>query len=143
MKAITICEPYASAIIRGPKRVENRPNPWRFRGRLLVHAGKSKKYMGTMTKRQLDQWNPDLSGFRLEFGHILGSIEVFGCVHYELDGNYKTNDPWAFGPWLLRLRDPIAFTKPIPFRGQLGLFDVPDDLIAHEIERIESAITQK
>lgn len=134
MKAITVCEPYASAIILGPKRVENRPKPWRFRGRLLIHAGKSKKFMGTLTKEQLDQWNPSLSGFRLGFGEIIGSVEVYECVsireHLHDDGGTASApDPWACGPWCLMLRDPIPFVKWIPYRGALGLFDVPDNLL--------------
>lgn len=139
MKAITICQPYASAIIHGPKRVENRMNHWRFRGRLLVHAGRSLKYMGTLSDAQLADW-PEFDEGALTFGCIIGSVEVYKCT--ELKSPWRI-DHWATGPWCLHLRDPIAFERPIPYRGQLGLFDVPDDLIAHEIKRIEAAITQK
>lgn len=128
MKAITVCEPYASAIIIGPKRVENRPQPWKFRGRLLIHAGKSQKFMGTLTKEQLDQWNPELSGFRLGHGEIIGSVEVYDCIEYATHPDYL-DEPWAFGPYCLLLRDPEPFAKPIPYRGALGLFDVPDHVL--------------
>ena len=129
MKAITICEPYASAIIHGPKRVENRPNPWRFRGRLLVHAGKSMKFMGTLNAAELATW-PQFDERKLVFGAILGSVEVYDCV--DVNELFSTPvDPWACGPFCLLLRDPRPFEKPVPFRGMLGLFDVPDELVRY------------
>jgi len=128
MKAITVCEPYASAIIKGPKRCENRGNNWRFRGRLLIHAGKSRKYMGTMTAEQLKEWR-SYDESALTFGAILGSIEVFNCVLFDDD---MLDDPWAFGPFCLLLRDPIVFPKPIPYRGEQGLFNVPDEVLRGE-----------
>lgn len=125
MKAITVCEPYASAIIFGPKRVENRGSRWHFRGRLLIHAGKSRKYMGTLNAMELDAW-PEYDESKLVFGAILGSVEVYDCVVLR---RQMSDDPWAFGPWCLLLRAPIAFPKPIPYRGALGLFDVPDSIL--------------
>ena len=51
MRALSICQPWAELIARGVKRVENRS--WRisekrrlaYRGRMLVHAGKSKDWL--------------------------------------------------------------------------------------------------
>ena len=43
MKALTLWEPWASAIIHGPKRIENRPwKPWDsvMGQRIAIHAGK-------------------------------------------------------------------------------------------------------
>lgn len=120
MKAMTVCEPYASAIIFGPKRVENRPQRWSFRGRLLIHAGKSRKFMGTLNAAELDSW-PEYDESKLVFGAIIGSIEVYDCVELR---RASSDDPWASGPFCLLLRAPIAFRKPIPYRGMLGLFDV-------------------
>lgn len=125
MKAITVCEPYASAIIRGPKRVENRQQPWKFRGRLLIHAGKSTKFMGTLTAAELADW-PEYDESKLTFGAILGSVEVYDCVELRRP---MSDDPWACGPYCLLLRDPESFAVPIPYRGALGLFDVPDEVV--------------
>lgn len=121
MKAMTICQPYAAAIVHGPKRVENRAQPWRFRGRLLVHAGQSRKWMGTMNALELADW-PTYDEAALVFGALIGSVEVFDCVELR---RASRDDVWASGPFCLLLRDPIAFRQPIPWRGALGLFDVP------------------
>ena len=123
MKAITVCQPYASAIIHGPKRVENRQQPWKFRGRLLIHAGKSKKFMGTLTESELETW-PTFDEDTLLFGFIIGSVEVYDCVEYYARHPILGLNPWACGRWCLLLRAPIAFKEPIPYRGELGLFDV-------------------
>lgn len=39
MKGITIMEPWATAIVRWGKHVENRSQLWAYRGPLLIHAG--------------------------------------------------------------------------------------------------------
>lgn len=134
MKAITVCEPYASAIIFGPKRVENRQNPWRFRGRLLIHAGKSRKFMKSMTPQQHQDWSRNWRGLaqnKFQPGMIIGCIEIYGCIAF--GGPAMTDDlwrdPWACGPYCLLLRAPEPLPKPIPYRGALGLFDVPDELL--------------
>lgn len=125
MKAITVCQPYASAIIAGPKRVENRTRPWSFRGRLLIHAGKSMKFMGTLTALELADW-PEYDESKLIFGAILGSVEVYDCVELRTP---MRDDVWACGPYCLLLRAPEQLKKPIPYRGALGLFEVPDHIL--------------
>lgn len=121
MKAITVCQPYASAIIHGPKRIENRNQPWKFRGRLLIHAGKSRKFMGTLNAGELEQWH-DYDEGKLIFGALIGSVEVYDCVELR---RAARDDVWACGPFCLLLRAPLAFREPIPYRGALGLFEVP------------------
>jgi hypothetical protein len=43
--ALSILQPWASAIARGAKRIETRSWKTRYRGPLLIHAGKSHLYM--------------------------------------------------------------------------------------------------
>ena len=40
MKALTVQQPWAWAIIHGGKDVENRTQAWTYRGPLLIHAGR-------------------------------------------------------------------------------------------------------
>lgn len=56
------------------------------------------------------------------FGAIVGQVEIIDCVD-------ESESRWFFGPWGFELVDPVEFKKPIPYRGQLGLFDVPSSLI--------------
>jgi hypothetical protein len=46
MNALSVCQPFASLIISGEKRVENRRWSTSYRGPLLIHAGKSRKWLG-------------------------------------------------------------------------------------------------
>ncbi len=112
MRALTIRQPWAWAILIGRKRVENRSWSTRFRGRLLVHAA-ARPWAGATTP--LGEVPP-----LLPLGAIVGSVEVVDCVPVaEL-----LEDRFAFGPWCWVLRDPEMFRHPIPYRGRLGLYVV-------------------
>lgn len=125
MKALSIRQPWAWLIIHGGKDVENREWKTNYRGRVLVHASNS------MTKREyMDAWqkaygiNPALTiptTTHIEKGGIVGSVEIVDCIR-------QSESPWFVGRFGFVLRDPkpIPF---IPFRGSLGFFDVPDDLL--------------
>jgi hypothetical protein len=120
MKALSVCQPWAWAIVHGIKTVENRSLPTRHRGPLVVHASKSRHYLG-------DDFADLLPGLppvqQLDFGALVGVVEVVGCVPVvEVEG-----DPFATGPWcwLLAGARPIG---PHAFKGQVGLFHVPDRL---------------
>jgi hypothetical protein len=64
VKALTICQPYAELIARGQKRVENREWPTRYRGPLLIHAGKSREWLSGETDAELEE----------EFGRIMDRV---------------------------------------------------------------------
>ena len=46
MRVISIQQPWAWAIVHGPKRVENRTWGTPYRGPLLIHAGRSRERLG-------------------------------------------------------------------------------------------------
>lgn len=121
MKCLTVCQPWPWGIIHGPKRIENRSWPTSYRGPLAIHAGKSKAWLqdslpdGTRVPLQ-----------EMEFGKIIGVVDLVGCVPIE----QVADDPFAYGPWCWILQNPRALAVPIPYKGQLGLFEVPDALFA-------------
>lgn len=128
MKALSIQQPWASLILTGVKSVENRTWKTPHRGPLLIHAGKTMDLIG------LDHWPHGLSsmaaaknGFALagKTGLILGMVELVDCVPIQ-----ECQLDWACGPWCWLLREPRIFRRPIAYRGQLHLFDVPDESIA-------------
>lgn len=118
MKCLTINQPWAWAIIHGAKRVENRSWPTRFRGTLLIHAGKSRKWK---VETLPDGSTPPTN---LVYGAIIGRVEIVDCVPVE----DLAGDPWAFGPWCWSLANPQPLT-PIAYKGQLSLFNVPDSVL--------------
>lgn len=124
MKALTVCQPYAAALM-GPKRIENRERLWNFRGQLLIHAGKSTRFMDSLNAAELATW-PGYDPGKLRFGYIIGKVIVLDCVPYQ--PNHHTS-PWACGPYCLITAQPMRLKFPFQYRGQLGLFDVPDALL--------------
>jgi hypothetical protein len=131
MKAISIQQPFAHLIVAvGEKRVENR-NQWNYphRGPLLIHAAKSKRRLMPADERKY----PDMA-----MGAIVGiaelvtvmSIERIRAVPLPPELAWLATHKHTEGPRCLVLRNVCRLAKPIPYRGYLGLFDVPDDLLA-------------
>jgi hypothetical protein len=115
--ALSIHQPWAWLIVAGHKDIENRSWPIYKQETLLIHAAK---------KIDLEE----LNWVRLHFpkislpehfttGAIIGQAEVVGCVE-------SHESEWFTGPYGFVLRNPIKYPKPIPYRGALGLFEVPD-----------------
>lgn len=125
MRAISVRQPWAWLLANGHKEVENRTWETTFRGRFLIHAGK------TMTKRDyaevveflVDISSPvQLPAFDdLVRGGVVGIAELHGCVS-------ACANPYFFGPYgfLVRNARPLPF---VSFKGQLGFFDVPQSVM--------------
>jgi hypothetical protein len=65
---------------------------------------------------------PRFSFDRLPRGGIIGSVNLVDCVRRD-----ETDSPWFQGAYGFVLRDPKAFSAEdfVPYKGQLGFFDVP------------------
>ena len=129
MKALSIRQPWAWLILHAGKDIENRDWQTTFRGRILIHAGKGMTVtefadaMDFYEDRILDRklWAmPKID--ELARGALVGSVEVVGMTA-------QSDSPWFFGTYGWQLRNPIAFKKPIPWKGALGLFEVPDHVV--------------
>jgi hypothetical protein len=120
MKALSVCQPWAWAIIHGPKRIENRSRPTRHRGPLLIHASKSQRYrLGDYAELL-----PDLPPWdELTFGALIGVVEVVDCLAFE----EVSDDPFAIGPWCWVLDRPRSF-PPVSWKGQVNLFNVAQSI---------------
>lgn len=122
VKALTVCQPWAWAIMAGLKRVENRSWRTEYRGPLVIHAGKSRRF--------LCERLPDGTGVdegRLVFGVILGVVEMVDCLW--ADDASLAGDPFVEGPWCWVLREPRVLAEPVMYRGQQNLFDVPSEVV--------------
>lgn len=127
MKALTVCQPYAHLLFTDEKPVENRTWPTLYRGPLLIHAGKSRAWL-----TDGDEERAAAAGHPLVFGAIIGRVNLVYCVRLEpllharpeLAENVHVNGPWC---WVME--HPVRFAEPIPWRGALGLFDVPDEVL--------------
>jgi hypothetical protein len=64
----------------------------------------------------------ETAAMRAAGGCIVGSVDIVDCVR---------NHPSAFfvGKFGFVLRDPVILAKPVPVKGALGFFDVPDGVL--------------
>lgn len=130
MKALTICQPYAHLIVTGKKRVENRTWPTRYRGPLVIHAGKSWDWMPRASMTDAEMVNH--FGAVLPFGVMVGLSTLVDCLplHEILAGKHDARYPWirehehTNGPWCWVLENVEPLKELIPYRGKQGLFDV-------------------
>ena len=108
LRVLTIWQPWASLIIHGPKRIENRARkPWsRLHGQLIgIHAGAR-----IDTDTESDYATRYQLPAPLPHGALLGVARIVGTVEH-------SNDPWFLGPVGIKLADVIAFPSAVPMRG--------------------------
>lgn len=119
--ALSIQQPWAWLIVNGYKNVENRS--WRASkvGYFYVHAGKKFDAEGYRWVREEFPNIEMPSPSELEYGGIVGFVDLTDCVHIDDNPHFHEANRWAFGPWCFLLAD----AAPLPFkpcRGQLGFF---------------------
>ncbi len=113
MKALSVRQPYADAIVRGRKTIEVRTRATSHRGLIAVHAS-------MLPDRELAE---HCAG--LPVGCIIGTVCIVGCEPLTRDHlaaaclteDSDTEGAWA---WLLADAQPI---EPVPARGKLGLWE--------------------
>lgn len=129
MRALTICQPYAELIARGIKRVENRFWETRYRGPLLIHAGKSKKF--------LHGDNYGIPPAEMNWGAVVAIADVEACYHIAeiLEGPLPASHEFlrthehCEGPYCFVLGNIRRFKNPVPYKGAQGFFFIPKELI--------------
>jgi len=162
MRALTVQQPWAWAIIHGGKSVENRTQAWGYRGPLAIHAGARVSDRGMESPlvlkaaAQVDPDRPVVYRFldkvwrheSLELGAIIGVVELVD-VHQAEDG--CCGSPWAETSYAehggrtrrelvhLVLEDPVALAEGVPCRGSLGLWTVPADVLEQVGSQLRAA----
>jgi len=121
MKALSIRQPWAWAIIHAGKDIENRTWKTNYRGPLLIHASKNYDRLGDIHLRYnmgIDFSRFSKSCFR---GGIIGMVDLVDCVEHS-DSPWK--DPLGCG-FVLKNPRPLVFA---PMPGRQGLFEVREAL---------------
>ena len=112
----------------GFKPVENRGRRTRHRGPILIHAAQKEErhqiepilgQVALQTSRRYSEIK-DLYARHRAIGSIVGTADIVDCV-----GSMRS--PWFFGPWGFVLANP-RWCDPIPYKGQLSLFEVPNEV---------------
>lgn len=133
---LTLWEPWASAVAMGYKAHETRGRGTRFRGPLLVHAGKA--------------WSPAQAAARDAFNAVLGSAGraplpaprhgLVLCVVDLVDSGPtlerapaddvdRVLGDWSPGRYAWTLANVRAFAEPVPWRGRQGFTFAPPELL--------------
>ena len=121
MKALSIRQPWAGAILAGLKTIETRTWATAYRGPLLIHAGK--KPMDRETALATAHWaqgTPDVWGH----GLILGRVELLDCRPMVPADEVAAGCEFYPGAVAWVLANPVILPEPWEYKGELGLFEV-------------------
>lgn len=140
MRCLTVQQPFAQLIVCGLKTLETRPWPTDYRGLLLIHAAR----LTDLPESMVDFGNRLLRAnghdpAKLIRGAIIGAAFIAACYsarqwqdHLHI-GSLINSDEEQMGffsrsyfAW--HLIEPVEFARPIPCRGQLGLWEPGSDL---------------
>ena len=122
MKCLSICQPFAELIIQNKKTIELRTWNTKIRGEFLIHAP---------IKIRKEDYKKLKIKEKLTTGAIIGKVELYDVKKYEslkeiqID---KKKHHASIGSQEKRfgfiLKNAKPFRVPIPWKGQLGFFDV-------------------
>lgn len=124
MKVLTIKQPWATLIIQGDKKFEFRSWQTKYRGELLIHAGKG---IDKEAVKRLEKYLPK----ELPIGKILGKVTLVDCIKMSPEFKEKllkeNSDIYTkssfqenYG-WLLKNVE--VFNEPIEAKGHLSLWE--------------------
>ena len=123
MKALTIKEPWATLIIEEYKKYEFRSWKTNYRGKILIHAGKS------LERDQVKKFKE----YNLEYscGEIIGEADLVDCIKVteDFDKELKNKNSLVYGnsghveTYAWKLENIKKYDKKIPAKGQLGLWN--------------------
>lgn len=137
MKAISLWQPWASLWCSDAKVHETRHWPTSHRGWLLVHAAKRKidAFDGNRIDDICDSLWGHHWGLELPLGALVGMVNLVGCeptesmpIGHQSTDDYECGD-FHHGRYAWRRAAFRMFAKPIPYRGQQGMFEVPDSIL--------------
>lgn len=123
MKVLTIKQPWATLIMQGDKRFEFRGWKTKYRGKLLIHAGKG---VDKDAVERLKKYLPQI----LPSGKILGEVTLVDCI--KCDQEFKemcqkeNKDIYAKSifneNYAWKLSNVKKFEEPIEAKGHLSLW---------------------
>ena len=89
VRALSIRQPHAEAIMRGVKKTEFRSAATKIRGRILIYASLGRYSAADETRMMKEYGIRDVACDDLPRGVIIGSVELFDCD----GGNWHVRKP--------------------------------------------------
>lgn len=145
MKALSVRQPWAWAIVHGGKDVENRVQAWSYRGPLAIHAGLAHFEQDNLAATAHRAAHGTETPTELKYGGIIGVVDLVGVhVSWRAPGGRRCCDSvwaqYAEGPTKpvvhLRVKNPRPLPRPVTARGQLGLWTPYADTLAAIREQV-------
>jgi len=122
MKCLSVCQPFAELIIQNKKTIELRKWNTNFRGEFLVHAP---------IKIRKEDYKKLKIEKKLTVGAIIGKVELCDVKKYESVKEIQIDKKKHITSIISQekkfgfiLKNAKPFRIPIPWKGQLGFFDV-------------------
>ncbi len=130
IRGLTLFQPWASAIALGLKKIETRGWKTSYRGPLAIHAARAEPFPL--------EGVPELPAGPYPLGALVAVCLLEDCspalmAPSELEGRLGSYGPGRYAWCLKAVR---ALARPIPFRGQLGLFPIDEKTIRQIREQI-------
>ncbi|SNC62354.1 ASCH domain-containing protein [Hymenobacter gelipurpurascens] len=155
MKALSLIQPYATLIQLGYKQFETRSWSTKHRGHLAIHASVGKPYWARHVCENNSYIREALAKHGLTFdslprGAILGTCNVDDCFNIigkdsivglttkagevvvakgDLSQMEIAAGDYCEGRFAWKLSDVVTIMPPIPCRGSLSLWQVPDEVV--------------
>lgn len=144
MKAISLHQPWASAVAIGLKKFETRSRLTHVRGRIAIHAAKRRTF------DQMCMWDDfmqidairfafedtlDLEFDMLPFGAIIATADLVDCIPTgtakpKLSDTELVLGCYDPGRYAWKFENVHRLETPIPFKAYQGWFEVPDSFLA-------------
>ena len=154
IRVLTVRQPWAWAIVRGGKDVENRSRniAGAYRGLVAIHAALAHDVLAlvdppqvleTAQRDAIDRegaW--EASYWMDDRGAIVGVVDLVDVHRAELHATAARDlvagwSPWAErNAWHLVLANPRPFADPVPARGRLGLWRPDEALRAAILDQV-------
>ena len=122
MKCLSISQPFAELIILGKKKIELRKWNTNYRGEFLIHAP---------LKIKTDDCKRLKINKKFVTGAIVGKAEIYDVKKYNSKKEVNEDQKFHFASknfqnnkYGFLLKNAKEFRIPIPFKGQLGFFNV-------------------
>lgn len=157
LRALTVRQPWSHMIAHCGKNVENRGRQTRYRGLLAVHAGARSRWdsSGEQSPLVREAWREyghlaahlDRDSPWIDFGAVIAVADLYGCHEWPDAGSCNGRgrppcSPWAsLDQWHWQLRN-VRRIKPVPCRGALGLWRLPEDVekaVRAQLEGVDDA----
>lgn len=138
MRILTVKQPWAWAIVRAGKDIENRSRniAGDYRGPVAIHAGLGKPDQHNLASEVYAKAHKERAGVELQlvYGAIIGVVDLVDVHASKPDHLGVIRCQRGSGAWLgacsewameenshLKLENPRPLKTPIPFKGSLGL----------------------